>query len=106
MKEITIDETIYRIGQNDKDNTDLIKNSESEWFWFHLEKFPSCHVIICKNDISSEEIMTASQLVKDNSKYKFNNIGINYCKVKNLVHGDKAGSVSFVSNKQVKKISL
>ena len=50
--------------------------------------------------------MTASQLVKDNSKYKFNNIGINYCKVKNLIHGDKAGSVSFVSNKQVKKINL
>jgi len=106
MKEVTIEGTIYRIGQNDKDNTDLIKNSENEWFWFHLEKFPSCHVIICKSEISGAEITTAAQLVKDNSKYKFNNIGINYCQVKNLVHGDKAGSVSFVSNKQVKKINL
>ena len=106
MKEVIIEGTIYRIWQIDKDNTDLIKNSETEWFWFHLEKFPSCNVIICKSDVSSEEIIYASQLVKDNSKYKFNNIGINYCKVKNLVHGDKAGSVSFVSNKQVKKINL
>jgi len=106
MKEIVIDEVIYRIGKDAKDNTQLIKDSQASWTWFHLEKFPSCHVIICKDEPTILEINNAATLVKTNSKYKFKNIGINYCKVDNLIHGSKDGSVHFVSNRQVKSIYL
>lgn len=107
MKEIIINNTIYRYGQNAADNTQLIKDSDKNWHWFHLEKFSSCHVVICREgDLTNEEILEASRLVKEHSKYKFKNIGINYCLIKNLIHGKKSGSVSFVSFGQVKKINL
>jgi predicted ribosome quality control (RQC) complex YloA/Tae2 family protein len=101
MKEIIIENTTYRIGQNAADNTQLIKDSEPEMTWFHLEKFPSAHVIICKTDPTSDEIQEAARLVWENSKYKFKNIGMIYCKVKNIIHGEEPGSVSFVSKRQV-----
>jgi len=104
MKEFTFDNTTYRIGQNAADNTQLIKDSEPDMTWFHLEKFPSAHVIICKLDPTPEEINMAFSLVWENSKYKFRNIGMIYCKVKNIIHGEEPGSVSFVSKRQVTKM--
>jgi predicted ribosome quality control (RQC) complex YloA/Tae2 family protein len=104
MMEITIENTTYRIGQNAADNTQLIKDSEPEMIWVHLEKFPSAHVIICKTDPTSDEIQEAIRLVWENSKYKFKNIGMIYCKVKNIIHGEEPGSVSFVSKRQVTQI--
>jgi predicted ribosome quality control (RQC) complex YloA/Tae2 family protein len=104
MKEIIIENTTYRIGQNAVDNTQLIKGSEPEFIWVHLEKFPSAHVIICKTEPTPDEIQEAIRLVWENSKYKFKNIGMIYCKVKNIIHGEEPGSVSFVSNRQVTKM--
>ena len=104
MKEIIIDNTTYRIGQNAADNTQLIKDSESDMTWVHLEKFPSAHVIICTKDPTPDEIKQAANLVWENSKYKFKNIGMIHCKVKNIIHGEEPGSVSFVSNRQVTKM--
>jgi len=106
MKEVDINGIIYRIGKNDQDNTQLIKDSMNSWYWFHLSKFPSCHVVVCKEELTSDDILNACNLVKENSKYKFKNIGIDYCKIDNLVHGTKAGSVSFKSNRQVKVFHL
>ena len=106
MKEISIENITYRIGRNAVDNTQLIKDSDPEWIWFHLDKFPSSHVVVCSNDPDEAMIQTGASLVKEYSKYKFKNIGINYCKINNLIHGKDAGSVSFVSNKQVKIIHI
>jgi predicted ribosome quality control (RQC) complex YloA/Tae2 family protein len=106
MKEICINDIIYKIGKNANDNTKLIKDSNINWYWFHLDKFPSCHVIVCKDEITIDEINNAGNLVKENSKYKFKNIGINYCKVDNLIHGKEPGSVYFKSNKQVNTFNL
>jgi hypothetical protein len=106
MKEVIIDSTVFRIGQNASDNTQLIKDSEQEWFWLHLNKFPSAHVIICKTEPTSIEIEQAANLVKENSKYKFANISICYCKINNLIHGEAPGSVSFVSNRKVQYINI
>jgi hypothetical protein len=106
MKEIIINEVIYKIGKNAQENTQLINDSNIDWIWFHLEKFPSCHVVVCKNELTNDEILEAGTLVKENSKYKFKNIGINYCKIDNLIHGKEPGSVHFKSNKQVKRFNL
>jgi hypothetical protein len=107
MKEISIEDTIYRYGTNAADNTELIKSSHPEWYWFHLAKFPSCHVVVCiEDEISNKQIVEACTIVKNRSKYKFSNIAINYCRIKNLIHGKEPGSVYFVSNKQVQLIKI
>jgi len=107
MKIIEIEGITYWIGQNAQDNWDCIKRSDINWMWFHLEKFPSSHIIICKNseDINKIEIETANKLLIENSKYKFKNIGIVYCKIQNLNFGEDIGSVTFKSNRAVTKIN-
>jgi predicted ribosome quality control (RQC) complex YloA/Tae2 family protein len=105
MKVIHNKETTYWIGKNAQDNWNCIQNSNPNWLWFHLDKFPSAHIIICKdNDINQEDIDFAVKLVIENSKYKFNNIGVVYCKIDNLVLGIEVGSVTFKSNNKVTKI--
>lgn len=106
MKESIIDNITFRFGKNAEDNTQLIKDSEENWTWFHLEKFPSCHVVVCQNDIDDSIITMAAELVKENSKYKFKNIGVIYCKINNLLHGDKPGLVHFVSMSKVNKVNI
>jgi predicted ribosome quality control (RQC) complex YloA/Tae2 family protein len=106
MKQVIVDNITYKVGQNAKENTQMIHDSDKDWYWFHLDKFPSCHVIICSNEITNDMILQAGTLVKENSKYKFKNIGINYCKIDNLIHGSEPGSVSFKSNRQVKLFNL
>lgn len=103
---LTIDNITYRIGENAEDNTRHINASEGTWTWFHLASFPSCHVIVCHDSVDASMINTAASLVKSRSKYKFKNIVVSYCLVKNLRHGSKPGSVSFISNRQVKKVHV
>lgn len=106
MKIIQKDDTIFWVGRNAKDNWDAISQSDKNWLWFHLDKFPSSHVIICKEtkDISRKDIENACNLLLEHSKYKFNNIGIVYCEINNLLFGMDAGSVIFKSNNKVEKI--
>jgi len=106
MIDHNIDNITYKVGKNAKENTELINSSNTNWYWFHLEKFASCHVVVCAEELTNEIIGIAGNLVKENSKYKFKNIGINYCKIDNLLHGKEPGSVYFKSNKQVKKFNL
>jgi len=106
MKESIINNITFRVGLNAKDNTQLIKDSEADWTWFHLEKFPSCHVVVCQNEIDESIISTAATLVKQNSKYKFKHIGVSYFTIKNLKHGTNPGSVHFISQRNVKKINI
>ena len=54
--------------------------------------------------ITEEEINTACKLVLENSKYKYNNIGIIHSEIKNLILGVDEGSVIFKSNKQTTRI--
>jgi len=108
MKEFIIDTVIYRVGRSAKDNTQLIKDSDPEWLWFHLDKFPSCHVVACvTTPVAETKILnTAAELVITHSKYKFKHIGVNYCKISNLRHGQAAGSVHFISNKSVRCVNV
>ncbi len=106
MKTICQDGVTYQIGTNAQENTDLIRAAQEDWSWFHLEKFPSCHVIVCATDVTEPMIQTACTLVKTNSKYKFKHIGIVYCKIGNLTHGDEPGSVLFKRKRQVNTVHL
>ena len=106
MKTMLINDVTYIIGSNAADNTQMVKDSDSGWMWFHLEKFPSCHVVLCKSDCSDVEIMTAASLVKTHSKYKFKHIGVHYTNVGNLTHCAKPGAVCFISKRKVKSVSV
>ena len=109
MKEIIDNNTIYWVGKNAQDNWDIIKKADDNWLWFHLDKFPSGHVIICKkfDTITNDEINFASKLCIDNSKYKLlKNLGIVYSEINNLNIGKEIGSVYFNSNRKVKKIFI
>jgi predicted ribosome quality control (RQC) complex YloA/Tae2 family protein len=106
MKELIVNGVIFRRGTDAKDNTQLIKDSCPGWTWFHLTKFASCHLVVCQDEIDESIIASAAALVKEHSKYKFKHIGVSYCKIKNLTHGEKPGSVHYVSKGQVKNINI
>lgn len=46
MKEIYYKNYMYLIGQNASENDHLVKTQSREYYWFHLEHQPSCHVIL------------------------------------------------------------
>ena len=101
MIEVTINDVIYRRGKNAVDNKQLILDSEDDWYWVHLKDYPSCHIVICQDNVSKKEIKIAKQLIMNNTKYKDAKY-VSYCKIKNLIHEKEVGSVSFVNNNDVK----
>ena len=76
---------VYKLGQNANENHELIDYADRNDWWFHLEDYPSGHCIVERSDIEKEDIIFASTLVKENSKYKnFKNVSICYTQIKNI----------------------
>jgi len=101
MKTIDFENSKIIIGQNAKENWDLLDNNEN-FLWFHLKSFPSCHVIILNENPNETTIQKAAELCKENTKYKsLKNIKINYTPIKNIKKSKEVGSVEFKSNKKV-----
>lgn len=106
MKNVTVNDIVYKVGQNAQENWDLLSLDEN-YTWFHLKSFPSCHVIIEKIDPTNDEILEGANLCLENTKYRnLKNIKINYTLIKNIVKSDKVGSVTFKSNRKVKTIMI
>lgn len=100
----TEDETIIKIGSNAKENWELVDSDETYW-WFHLNSYPSCHVVIECSDPSEEHIILAAQLCKENTKYRnLRNLKICYTTCGNLKKGTDVGSVIYKSKRKVKHI--
>ena len=93
MKETVINNITYHIGRNAKDNTEMIKGSDGEWYWFHLAGVPSCHVIVTETDFDKPVIVQAAALVYQYSKPIYKNFPVTFCKVNQLTHGSKDGMV-------------
>ena len=101
MKTIDFENSKIIIGQNAKENWDLLDNNEN-FLWFHLKSFPSCHVIILNENPKETTIQKAAELCKENTKYKsLKNIKVNYTPIKNIKKSKEVGSVEFKSNKRV-----
>mgnify|MGYP001170289467 CR=1 FL=1 len=106
MKVIIIDDVSFKVGQNAQENWDLL-NLDENYTWFHLKSFPSCHVIIEKEEPDNNEILKGAKLCLENTKYRnLKNIKVNYTKIKNIVKADKVGAVTFKSNRKVNKIII
>jgi predicted ribosome quality control (RQC) complex YloA/Tae2 family protein len=92
----TFENNLIRIGQNAEENHFIIKNSNQNDIWFHLDKLPSCHVIISSNnqEITKNMIYYCADLVKNNTKYKnFKNVKVIYTEIKNIKCNDVKGAV-------------
>lgn len=106
-----VGETEYKIiiGQNAKENWDLVDNSDPDDLWFHLDEYPSAHVVISEKvkisekkifftnleDYPNQIIALAANYCKSNSKYGKNlhKAKIVYTQIKNLKKGKVIGSV-------------
>ena len=83
-----------KIGKNAAENWEIFEEAGEEDIWVHLKSFPSPHVIIKEEDINEKNILEASNLCKNSSKFKsLKNIKIVNCKVKYLQKGDTTGVI-------------
>ena len=107
MKEVILQDEfekqiVFRIGQNAKENHELIDDADKEDWWFHLLDYSSCHCIVDKIDISDTEILYAAGLVKNNSKYiNSKKVKICYTQVKNIKKTKNPGEVKFLKRPNI-----
>lgn len=104
MKTLTIFDTnldteleIY-LGENAKDNWDILDKSSQNDIWFHLENHPSPHVILKIPDngknINKQTILYCAMICKENSKFSgHKKISVIYTEKKNVSKGQDVGSV-------------
>jgi len=115
IKEFIYNNIKYQIfiGRNKEENWKIIDDSSHTDIWFHLNDFPSPHIILKNNnnlyDISDEVIKQCSLLCKQYSKYK--NMPCNYLKViytpiSNITKGKDIGSVTYKSIKNLLFIKI
>ena len=72
---------VIKIGQNDKENDELIKTANQDYTWCHLDNQPSPHAVIestspDKESIKKKHLDKVSMVLNDNilfSKFAFEN---------------------------------
>lgn len=106
MKELNFNDISILLGENAQDNWDII-DFESNDIWFHLNSFPSCHVIVCNESLDNETLMYAAELCKSKTKYRnLRNVKVCYTKCNNLKKGNEIGSVIYKSKRKVNTITV
>ena len=100
MKETIHNDITYIIGENAKDNWDILDNAKQNDIWFHLDKFTSSYIIMKSTDTSKINIIYGAHLCKENSKYKnFKNLKVVYCSIKQLKKTKIIGEVDIKGKK-------
>jgi predicted ribosome quality control (RQC) complex YloA/Tae2 family protein len=92
----------YYIGENAKDNWDVLQNAKKDpnglnWIWFHLDHFSSAYVILCctKKESTKQAIIRGAQLCKEHGKYRdVPKLSVIYTDVKNVKRAEKVGQVT------------
>ena len=88
MLEFIQDNIKYRLGKNAIENFKLIDDAvelNDNYWWFHLDEYPSGHCVIYTEDIEKHMLIYAGILVKENSKQKNNKkVKIIYTQLKNI----------------------
>ena len=94
---------MIKLGENAKDNMQLISEASPHHIWLHLDAFPSGHCIM---ETSFE--MTSSSPIDDHKSLiqDAGNFCLQHTKFKNLKMTDKIGEVEFSSNRKVFRIHL
>lgn len=95
------------IGKNAQENWDIIDNASQSDIWFHLDNFPSCHVVLKTDsfetkDFNKQTLIFCASLCKVNSKYaNLKKIKVIYTKIHNIKKADKVGSVITTNTKTI-----
>jgi predicted ribosome quality control (RQC) complex YloA/Tae2 family protein len=104
---------IIQVGQNAKENWELIDGADDFDLWFHLDSGPSAHVIIkeilnkknhfvINNDFFGyprELITMGSTYCKSNSRCPTSKVSIIYTTIENISKGKDIGSVIVKTSK-------
>lgn len=73
------------LGQNQKENDELVKEADGNDIWFHVADHPSGHAIYTGDNISNDAIAKVAKLVKEQSKLKdLKKVSVNYIEAKHL----------------------
>lgn len=106
---------IIQVGQNAKENWELIDEADTFDLWFHVDDKPSGHVVIreilnnknkfdIKNDFFGypyELILMGAEHCKSQSKQKNTKTSIVYTTIDNVKRGKDIGSVIIKSSKRI-----
>ena len=107
MKTFQVDQVLMVLGENASENESLIKESNTDFIWLHLDKFPSGHIIIQSNIVSQSVLQIAAQKCLENTKYKnLKNVSIVFTTISNLNLTDKKGEVEFKSNRKTTRFKI
>ncbi len=96
------------LGKSAKENWQIIDEANENDIWFHLDDYPSSHVILKTNDLNIKQLnkqtlIHCASICKDNSKYSnTKNISVIYTKIKNVKKADTLGSVTTSLTKKIK----
>jgi predicted ribosome quality control (RQC) complex YloA/Tae2 family protein len=103
----------FIIGQNAKENWEIIDDADTNDMWLHIADYPSCHVVIKKygleegdteNNINypNQVIAIGADYCKEFSKYKDKKkVKIVYTLIKNVDKGRVIGSVNIKNEKYI-----
>ena len=92
----------FKLGKNATENHNIIDEADMDDWWFHLQDYPSGHCIVESSEISYDDILLASTLVKENSKYKnFKKLSICYTQIKNIKKTKKIGEVKILKKPKI-----
>ena len=115
MKLIKFNNIKFYIGENAKDNWELLDKSKEineNYIWFHLNSFPSPYVIMyaTMDDIKTlrnSYLNYGGIICLENSKYSYlHDTKIIYSELKKLKKGDKVGEIVISGKKKLVKIIL
>lgn len=95
----------FMIGKNQQDNFKIIDMANPTDLWFHLDDYPSCHVIAKLPEVISKKdlmyiVKRGALLCKQNSNYKsVKDLNIIYTYIKNVKKTDVVGCVKTTNTK-------
>lgn len=108
MKIIQHEEYILKLGQNAKENWEMLDDAAPDHIFFHLTMFPSGYVILeCNGEPTPTMIREGAEICKESTRYRnLKNLKVDYCRCDNLEKGKEVGIVLFKSNRKVGEIKV
>jgi predicted ribosome quality control (RQC) complex YloA/Tae2 family protein len=92
------------VGERSGENEFLVRGENPSHTWLHMEKFPSCHVVIRADSPSEECILEAASYCMMFSKKRSGSVSFLVTKVGNLLPGEREGEVTFSSNRKCRRL--
>lgn len=100
MKEYEFNEKKFVVGENAKENDNLIKKYKdinSKYYWCHLHESSSAHCIICSEDITKKDLQFAKNCIQKHN----NNEKIIVCKLLGIRRTDTPGLVEIKKKEMI-----